>query len=815
MQIKPFFKIISAIALLIVIIVGGYLISRRFFTPAQTAHKFSTTYSISPDPAPADDPKDMVEVTGLIRAFDIDRNANRIAIVTSKAALIYDLATLKLIHSSPLTDLITSVRFSPDGSKLALGGISASRTQSGYLHIVALDTAAWKTLYEYQSETDAYNLALAWSPDGERLAFSVPDRKLLVVDVPTGQEIAALDDFLYMPNAVAWSPDGARLISTGDLGYGLRRWRLDTNQWVRLWSTDIQPAQQIAWSPDGKRIASGHFGGVVCIWNARNNQCEGLIRAHFNSVDGLAWSSDSQQIATTSGAIRIWDASNGKLVSDFGYSQGLVYSQTQWLNSQTIATLESSYTKPIPATIRFWDVKTGKVNLAFRGWDNVQGSNSGGVALVLDDIQIGADRTLLKVSLKFDSADLFMAGEWNVTMRDSQGKIYPLTNITPDDVDQGETRVYQTVPLPQGERITLDLLSFPSQNGIPMLMDTSANSETITFDPSVLQVGESTAVNVEINANGWMVHLNRVEKSAPDTLIFQFAAQDMINGVALFTPSANTSYTQPPQNGTTDAVLKFNPMPNTPIQLNVTRIFYQALGAWQLDFSVVKSMFTDLPAFTPAPALTPAPEALFTSQDPLFLEIQNLIRKYNQSVVKKGWVHAVSETAIENTQARQSFPPQYYREEQWFEVDGDGWVLRSLTTDFDKGNQIIQQNVSVGTHGYNLSTGEASENPLYRLSFDLILSDLEYALKNKQTIFREETTCQDGAPCLALKLSDGFSGRQYWINRDTGQIVKLAALQYSADGVESVMYTQTFRPAERTSAPPQEVLDALGNVVFP
>ncbi|MDO9299934.1 MAG: hypothetical protein Q7T89_01060 [Anaerolineales bacterium] len=816
MNSKSLLKALSILFALIFLVIGAVY----FASPSTSSASFSTSYLGFPDPKPIpkDEPKDVVEVPGFIQAFDISPDGKVIAIATSKELILYDLKTREKIHSLPLNEKVYQTTFSPDGSKLAASGFIRKYVEGGPLHVTVWDTAAWNIQYEYTSDSDGGGSsgALAWAPNSGQIGFSIQERGLSVINVNTGKPVAALEDFIVSPFDLSWSPDGLRLISTGDLGYGLRRWRVDTDKWVRLFDTRPQPAMQVSWSPDGTQIASGHFGGTVCVWNAANNQCEGYIVAHFNSVDALDWSPDSSQIATASGAIRVWDSHTGELKSSFGFYDGMIYKDLRWSNSQTIATLETSYTQYVPSTIRFWDVSTGDVKLAFCGWDNIQGLNNGGVALELGNVQISPDRTILQVSLHFDTADTFTAGEWHLTMTDSNGKIYPLTDITPETMDAGVTRMYQTVPVQAGERIILDLSSFPPNGQMPLMVDFPANPGRFTFDPSVLQIGESVELDQEINANGNLLQLSGVRKTTANELLFEFASDGYFTGVQLNSQSSSGSSSGFTEDGKFTASLSFSEMPNEQIEIEITRVYYNAFGPWSLEFQVAESMFTDLPAVTPTspPAAHVAPT--FTSQAPLFLEAQALSKKYDDSIVQgAGWVHLVSENFIETMQQGQTYPPPYYQEEQWFETDSEGWVTRSLRTDWDADKNILQQSVSVGTHNINLTTGEAMEFPTYRLSLDRILADLGYALNHGQSVLREETACEDGSPCLLITMTDGNIARRTWINLETGQQVKMQTSQQMPGGAENTLFTQTFLPVERVESPPQDVLDVFSKVLLP
>jgi hypothetical protein len=281
-------------------------------------------------------------------------------------------------------------------------------------------------------------------------------------------------------------------------------------------------------------------------------------------------------------------------------------------------------------------------------------------------------------------------------------------------------------------------------------------------------------------------------------------------------PASTGSSSGLTEDGKFTASLSFSEMPNGPIEVEVTRLYYNAFGPWLLEFQVAESMVSDLPVISPASTPAAQAEPTFTSQDPLFLEAQKLSQKFKNSIIQDpGWVHVVSEIVTETTQQGQTYPPPYYQEEQWLEIDSEGWVTRSLITHLDAEKNILQQSVSVGTHNMNLTTGEAMEFPTYRLSLDWLLPDLEYALNHSQTVLREETTCEDGSPCLLITMTDGGTARRTWINVETGQQVKMQTSQQMPDGTENILYTQTFQSVEQAKAPPQDVLDVFSRVLIP
>jgi len=360
---------------LVAVTVGAYIFAQSFLNPnlSELSPIFSTYYGkVTPIPFPASEPKIAAILPDRIHSFAVSPDMKTIAFATSKGIVLYDLETHKHLRTLNGTENGFSVEWSPDGQKLAVGSLIMQNDEAGKPHLVVWDTSTWKMLFEPKigtNDTTMFFGALAWSPNGNFLATSDYDRGLVAFDVKTGMIVSLQRDFLISPYDISWSPDGSRLIATGDLGYGFRRWRINTDESVRLYDKRVDAAIQLAWSPDGKRITSVHTNGTVCFWTAKTNQCDGFIKAHQNFASSLAWSPDGSQLATGGGILRIWDTQNGKLMTSFGLNDGNgpIYSQLQWLANHTLVSLETGHADQELTIVRFWDIDTGQIMMAFQG----------------------------------------------------------------------------------------------------------------------------------------------------------------------------------------------------------------------------------------------------------------------------------------------------------------------------------------------------------------------------------------------------------------------------------------------------------------
>ena len=172
---------------------------------------------------------------------------------------------------SPQSDLIAVSRIAPNGS--------------AFLHYI--DVAAGRLV---RGETDIdYTFSagtLAWSPDGDYLAFQrslgrrVPGNYIGLIDMRHGGIINPLTDAdtpSEMTNNVApvWSPDGDYLILNNApimdvYDEDLRATILDVESGTTQVLHPDLPAMNAAWSPDGRTIAFD-----TRIWTRQNNGMTG------------------------------------------------------------------------------------------------------------------------------------------------------------------------------------------------------------------------------------------------------------------------------------------------------------------------------------------------------------------------------------------------------------------------------------------------------------------------------------------------------------------------------------------------------------
>jgi WD40 repeat protein len=108
--------------------------------------------------------------------------------------------------------------------------------------------------------------------------------------------------------ALAFSPDGTRLAFGGDQNTTAV---LNTSDYSQVWrqTGGNHEVLAVAFSPDGKLLATGSSDKTVSLYQAADGVLLGTLEGHFAAVYGLAFSPDGGRLASADaiGTIRVWE----------------------------------------------------------------------------------------------------------------------------------------------------------------------------------------------------------------------------------------------------------------------------------------------------------------------------------------------------------------------------------------------------------------------------------------------------------------------------------------------------------------------------
>ena len=211
------------------------------------------------------------------------------------------------------TDLSGAIFRHCDLSRTSLEKARRHRTQllhssgykrglSGVLVAPSLDRSELKIFPEVQifSSRVDYVTAVAWSPDGGRIATGSDDG-VRVWDAVTGKELLTLECD-YTVESVAWSPDGRRIATSSD---GVRVWDAVTGK--ELLSLERgRGVESLAWSPNGSRILAKSRRNEIRIWDVTAGEQESFFITPLPEGEYVALSADQTKVIGASAGAWRW-----------------------------------------------------------------------------------------------------------------------------------------------------------------------------------------------------------------------------------------------------------------------------------------------------------------------------------------------------------------------------------------------------------------------------------------------------------------------------------------------------------------------------
>ena len=268
------------------------------------------------------------------------------------------------------------VAFSPDGKRLAVGGVRQGQFQDPGLGkpedmgwVGVWDAATRQQIFVVRGHANGIE-EIAWAPDGKMLASAGQDGAVKVWDATTGKERQALKHGAAVMG-LAFGPDGKRLLSAGHEG-GIKFWDVQTGKeeksLLRPGAGDVTRA---AFSEDGLRVASGHPDGTIRVWNLESGKEVFARRAHPSFVAAIAMSPDGTRVISSSGAfdfetqrwvfgqLKVWDAAAGNPVQSLKGHAGLVKTLAFSADGTHLASV-CGQGPGDDETVILWDGKTGR-----------------------------------------------------------------------------------------------------------------------------------------------------------------------------------------------------------------------------------------------------------------------------------------------------------------------------------------------------------------------------------------------------------------------------------------------------------------------
>jgi WD40 repeat protein/tRNA A-37 threonylcarbamoyl transferase component Bud32 len=347
-----------------------------------------------------------VFVTGLA----YDSQGNRLAAVShaigqarslpKPVLIIWDVATESVLQSITLdgADRTGPVVFSPDDRHVTTAAATLVLAEDHAKHWG--DTSWEVSRFEVATGKKAGVIAtkgevkaLAFHPDGRRIAVGGWANKVQIYDAATSKEVSSLPQQKGSLLSLAFSSDGQRLATAWQGDAAVRIWNADSGNELASPGGHVGGCNSVAFSRDGRYLASGGADGIIRFWDATSGTPLGTLKGKGSEVGGF---SADGRLLTASGNV-------------YDVTQAAMTTQEQRMLPSSLLAVEHWALHPDGRQLALVGQAGG--NRVIDLWDSLTGQKTRRLATV-DDWQ------LLRVAFLPDGRTLVLRGDKAIRLWD-------------------------------------------------------------------------------------------------------------------------------------------------------------------------------------------------------------------------------------------------------------------------------------------------------------------------------------------------------------------------------------------------------------
>lgn len=313
----------------------------------------ATLITIMPKPTqPA--PPEAYRVPVPVMAVRFSPDGNLVATSGYREILLWNPNDGQLVRRiSNLAERPHDIEFTADGKTIAVA--AGTPGQMGEVKFFNVDDG---TLTADLFTTDDEVFAVAFSPDGTRLAAAAADRSVRLFDVATRQQQKLIEDHADWVMDVAWSPDGKK-IATASRDKTSKVFDSTTGESQSTFNGHAQPVFGVGFLPDGNSVATSGRDNRIRVWavgdakQAREIGFGGEVFRIRTMPDGMSFAGSADKTA------RQHNLTNGQQVKQFGSHNDWVYSVDFHAGTKKVASGSHD------GEVRIWNAEDGKELLKF------------------------------------------------------------------------------------------------------------------------------------------------------------------------------------------------------------------------------------------------------------------------------------------------------------------------------------------------------------------------------------------------------------------------------------------------------------------
>jgi WD40 repeat protein len=273
---------------------------------------------------------------------------------------------------------VRALAFSPDGRRLASGGddrtikvweaTGPTVPRHAPVPPAGCPNVASRSLLVGNVESNGVQ-SVRFSPDGRHILTSDKAGVARIWDAATLAEERMLCGHKAHLSHANFSPDG-QWISSGGRDRSLRLWETATGKELRVWPDHVGEVYWSRISKDRRKVVCVADDGWVRLYHTATGETLQSWMAHEGGAWTVEFFPDEQRVITSGvdGILKVWDVASGRQLMAWHGHRGLVIPVAVSPDGQRVASGGTDH------TIRIWDAGTGRELLNVRGhgdqvWD--------------------------------------------------------------------------------------------------------------------------------------------------------------------------------------------------------------------------------------------------------------------------------------------------------------------------------------------------------------------------------------------------------------------------------------------------------------